>query len=277
MNQASGTMQHRLASIQMVSSENVEDNLKQAAKLIAEASARGATVAVLPEYFCLMGMRDSDKLTIAEPDGEGPLQNFLSEQAAKHKLFLIGGTLPIQTEQANKVFNALLVYGSEGDRIARYDKIHLFKYQTDKEAYDEGRVLEAGTVPVVANCGGIRVGLSVCYDLRFPELYRAMLPIDVLVVPAAFTYGTGKAHWQMLLQARAVENQCYVIGTGQGGKHTNGRSTWGHSMIIDPWGEVLDVLPEGPGVVIAELCTDKMSNIREKLPALTHRVIKHLN
>lgn len=266
-------MTTKLSSIQMVSTDSMQENMETASTLLAQAAAQGATIAVLPEYFCLMGQKDTDKLTIAEQFGRGPLQQFLSDQAKQHRLFIVGGTIPLLTESPNKVFNASLVFGPDGACLARYDKIHLFKFHTDSESYDEGKVLRAGVTPVVADCGGLKVGLSVCYDLRFPELYRAMLPLDVLVVPAAFTYGTGKAHWELLLRARAVENQCYVIGCGQGGKHNNGRSTWGHSMIVDPWGEVLDVLPEGEGVVLAELCPDKMSNIRERLPALTHRVV----
>jgi nitrilase len=225
-----------------------------------------------------MAGSDNAKLDIAEAPGAGPIQDFLSRQARQHGLWVIGGTLPIKTDDPQRVRNACCVYAPDGLLAARYDKLHLFRFDNGRgERYDEGRVLEAGTEPVAVQAGDIRVGLSVCYDLRFPELYRqlACAPgqahCDLLSVPAAFTYPTGQAHWELLLRARAVENQCYVIAPAQGGRHENGRRTWGHSMVIDPWGDVLAVRPEGEGVVLAELEPERIAAVRAQLPALAHR------
>ena len=263
----------RIAALQTVSTPDVDRNLEAAGRLIAEAAREGAVLASLPEYFCLMGRRDADKLDIAEAAGQGPIQAFLSAQAKAHGLWLIGGTLPLQAGTAGRVRNACCVYAPDGTLAARYDKIHLFRFDNGRESYDEARVLEAGSDPVALQAGALRVGLSVCYDLRFPELYRALCvpPCDVLSVPAAFTYTTGRAHWELLLRARAVENQCYVLATAQGGLHENGRRTWGHSMIVDPWGEVLAVRPEGEGVVVADVDPARLAAVRQQLPALAHR------
>lgn len=263
----------KVASIQMISTPDVLTNLQTAQRLLREAAVEGADLAVLPEYFCLMGHKDTDKLAIAEQPGVGLIQDFLAEQASGLKLNIIAGTLPLQGSQPNRVFNACLVYNRQGQQVARYDKIHLFCFTTPQESYDEGRVLEAGTQPVAVEIEGFQVGLSVCYDLRFPELYRHLAPLDLIVVPAAFTHTTGLAHWELLLRARAVENQCYVLGCGQGGLHPNGRRTFGHSMVIDPWGSVLSCLPEGEGMVLATLSPDKITETRAKIPALTHRVL----
>jgi nitrilase len=263
----------KIAAVQTVSTPDVDRNLEAAARLIARAVREGAQLVALPEYFCLMGQRDSDKLTHAETPGDGPIQSFLAQQARQHALWLIGGTLPLLVDTAQRARNACCVYGPDGALAARYDKIHLFRFETDRESYDEARVLEAGTLPVALQAGALRVGLSVCYDLRFPELYRALAnpPCDVISVPAAFTYPTGRAHWELLLRARAVENQCYVLAAAQGGIHENGRRTWGHSMVVDPWGEVLAVLPEGEGVVAAEVDAKRLAQVRQQLPALMHR------
>ncbi|MDZ5456364.1 carbon-nitrogen hydrolase family protein [Azohydromonas lata] len=269
----------KLAALQMVSTPDVDRNLKAADRLIADAAAQGATLASLPEYFCLMGENDRDKLRIAENDGSGPIQEFLSSQAKSRGLWLIGGTLPIRALDGARVRNACCVYGPNGERAARYDKLHLFAFDNGREHYDEAVALEPGDSPVAVQAGDLRVGLSVCYDLRFPELYRAMSfesgqkPCDVISVPAAFTYTTGKAHWELLLRTRAVENQCYVVAAAQGGKHENGRRTWGHSMVIDPWGEVLAVVEEGEGIAIAEFSPERMGEVRVQLPALGHRRI----
>jgi nitrilase len=216
---------------------------------------------------------DDDKLAIAEIPGEGPIQGFLAEQALRHRLWLIGGTLPLRTRDRHRVRNSCLAFAPDGKLAARYDKMHLFAYDNGREAYDEGRVLEAGVEPSVLQAGTARVGLSVCYDLRFPELYRALMrpPCDVLSVPSAFTHTTGQAHWELLLRARAVENQCYVLAAAQGGKHENGRRTWGHSLIVDPWGEVMAMRAEGEGVVLAEIDAERLTNVRTQLPALSHR------
>ena len=263
----------KIAAVQMVATPDVERNLQAAARLVAQAAAQGASMVLLPEYFCLMGRRDDDKLRAAEASGDGPIQQCLADLAHEHKLWLVGGTLPLRTAHADRVRNACCVFGPDGAALARYDKIHLFAYDNGAERYDEGRVLEAGSEPLAVQLGALRVGLSICYDLRFPEHYRALMrpPCDVLCVPSAFTYTTGRAHWELLLRARAVENQCYVLAAAQGGVHENGRRTWGHSMVVGPWGEVLAVLPEGEGVVLAEVDAARLNTVRTQLPALAHR------
>ena len=262
-----------VAALQMVSTPDVARNLEAAAKLIAQAAEHGARLVALPEYFCLLGRRDRDKLEVAETDGDGPIQHFLATAARRHGITVIGGTLPIRTPDPERVRNSLCVYGPDGQRLARYDKIHLFAYDNGQERYDEGRVLQAGDAPVAVEVEGHRVGLSVCYDLRFPELYRALMtpPCDLIVVPSAFTHTTGLAHWELLLRARAVENQCYVLAPAQGGLHENGRRTFGHSMLIDPWGQVLACQPEGQAVVAGELSRQRLDEVRRQLPALAHR------
>jgi len=263
----------RIAALQMVSTPDVARNLDAAAGLIEQATRGGAELIVLPEYFCLLGRRDTDKLALAEHDGDGPIQQHLAECARRAKVWLVGGTLPMRTRDPERVRNSCCVYGPDGQRAARYDKIHLFAFDNGAEHYDEGRVLEAGDVPVAFEAHGLRIGLSVCYDLRFPELYRALArpPCDLLCVPSSFTHTTGRAHWELLLRARAVENQCYVVAPAQGGVHENGRRTWGHSMIVDPWGEVLAQRDEGAGVVFAELDLARIRTVRLQLPALSHR------
>lgn len=262
-----------VAAIQMVSGPDVQDNLHQAAELIARAANAGAQLVSLPEYFCFMGTSDLQKLQIMEQPGAGPIQDFLSAQAAAHQIWLAGGTLPLACPDPERVYNTSLVYGPDGASAARYDKIHLFNFQRGVEAYDESIAIHPGdTVQAVQTPWG-RVGLSVCYDLRFPELYRALGQVDLILVPAAFTYTTGKAHWELLLRARAIENQCYVLAAAQGGRHANGRRTWGHSMLIDPWGEIIDVLPEGPGVVSGTIEPERLMQVRASLPAWRHRVL----
>ncbi|WP_298833621.1 carbon-nitrogen hydrolase family protein [uncultured Piscinibacter sp.] len=267
----------KIAALQMVSGTEVEANLAAARRLIAQAAAEGAKLVALPEYFCFMGHADIDKLAVAETAGRGPIQRMLAEAAREHAVWVIGGTLPLQSSDPQRVLNSCCVFGPDGGLAARYDKIHLFRFERDsagvRESYDEGRAILAGTTPTTCQAAGLRVGLSVCYDLRFPELYRALMtpPCDLLSVPSAFTYTTGQAHWELLLRARAIENQCYVVAPAQGGRHENGRRTWGHSMIVDPWGEVLAVRPEGEGVVLAELDETRIAQVRGQLPALTHR------
>jgi len=265
----------KIAAVQMVSGTDVERNLETARRLVGEAARGGAALVALPEYFCLMGRNDRDKLALAEAPGDGPIQQMLSETARTHGIWLIGGTLPIRSGDPERVLNANCVHAPDGTLAARYDKIHLFKYDNGRERYDEGSAICAGGAPTSVQAGTFRVGLSVCYDLRFPELYRALMhpPCDLLSVPAAFTYPTGRAHWELLLRARAVENQCYVIAAAQGGMHENGRRTFGHSMIVDPWGEVLDMRPEGEGVVLAEADPQRIASVRMQLPALEHRRI----
>ena len=263
----------KVAALQMVSGTDVQRNLDDARALLAQAAAAGAQLVALPEYFCLMGRRDEDKLAIAEAAGEGPIQRMLADAARAHGLWIVGGTLPLTGADAAHVRNACLVFGPDGQQAARYDKMHLFAFAQGSERYDEGRTLEAGGTPVALQALALRVGLSICYDLRFPELYRALMrpPCDLLVVPAAFTHTTGEKHWELLLRARAVENQCYVLAAAQGGRHDNGRRTWGHSMVVDPWGEVLACCEEGPGLALAELEPERIAKVRAQLPALAHR------
>jgi nitrilase len=241
--------------------------------LLREAAAAGAQLAALPENFCFMGRSDADKLEIAEAPGAGPIQRFLAEQARSLGLWVIGGTLPLQGDEPDRARNTCCVFAPDGTLAARYDKVHLFHYDSGRERYDEAAVIEPGREPVTVQAGALRVGLSVCYDLRFPELYRAMMtpPCDLISVPAAFTWTTGRAHWELLLRARAVENQCYVIAPAQGGTHENGRRTWGQTMVIDPWGEVLAQQAEGEGVVLGEVDGERIAVVRSQLPALRHR------
>ena len=269
----------KIAAVQMVSTPSVERNLETARRLVARAAADGAALVVLPEYFCFMGKADRDKLAVAEAPGEGPIQRTLAESAREHGVWLIGGTLPLRVDDgpatSDRVLNANLVFSPRGELAARYDKMHLFAYDNGRERYDESRTLQAGRTPVAFDAGGLRVGLSVCYDLRFPELYRALgePPCDLLSVPSAFTYTTGSAHWEVLLRARAIENQCYVVAAAQGGTHENGRRTFGHSLVVDPWGEVVACRSEeGEGVVIAEVSTERIAAVRRQLPALEHRL-----
>lgn len=264
----------RIAAVQMVSTTDVGQNLAAAGERIAEAAAGGARLVVLPEYFCIMGRRDTDKVAVAEQAGAGPIQRMLADAARAHGLWLVGGTLPIATDSNARVANACIVCSPSGEAVARYDKIHLFRYENDAgERYDEARTLVAGDAPKAFDAGGLRVGLSICYDLRFPELYRSLMqpPCDLICVPSAFTHPTGSAHWHVLLRARAIENQAYVIAAAQGGRHENGRRTYGHSVIVDPWGEVVAERDEGEGVIYAELDRVRLATVRAQLPALAHR------
>ncbi len=261
----------KVAAIQMVSTPEVEQNLATARRLIAEAAGQGAQLVLLPEYWPIMGMKESDKLAHAEQSGIGPIQQFMSAIAREHGIWLVGGTLPMVAPEAEKVLNTLMVYGPDGEQVVRYDKIHLFSFTKGEESYDEARTIVHGASVQTFEAPFGRVGLSVCYDLRFPELYRAMGECALIVMPAAFTYTTGRAHWEVLLRARAIENQCYVLAAAQGGMHPNGRRTWGHSMLVDAWGEVKAVLPEGEGVVMGEIEPLHLQRVRESLPALKHR------
>jgi deaminated glutathione amidase len=266
-----------IAAVQMVSTADVAENLATAHRLIAKAAETGAALVSLPEYFCLIGLSDGERIRIGETDGDGPIQAMLATAARDHKVWLIGGTLPIRAHGGTRVRNASCVYSPDGVRVARYDKIHLFAFNNGTEAYDEGAVLEAGDTPTTVDAAGLRVGLSVCYDLRFPELYRALSgvgaqsPLDLIAAPSAFTYTTGAKHWELLLRARAVENQCYVFAAAQGGVHVNGRRTWGHSMIVDPWGDILDCFESGEGIAMATVDRTRIEAVRAQLPALAHR------
>ena len=269
----SGAQSSRIAAVQMVSAPTVAENLETAGRLIAAAAARGAQLAALPEYFCIMGMKDTDKVDAREAPGDGPIQAFLSATAKQHGIWIVGGSAPLMCADAGKVRNSSLVYDASGALVARYDKIHLFGFQMGEERYHEASTIEPGTVPVTVDTPFGRLGLSICYDLRFPELYRAMQDVDIILVPSAFTETTGRAHWETLLRARAIENLAYVLAPAQGGRHANGRETHGDSMIIDPWGVVLDRLPRGAGVVMADVNLERMQGLRRSLPALSHRTI----
>jgi predicted amidohydrolase len=263
----------RVAAVQMVSTPRVDENLRTAATLIAEAVAGGAALVALPEYFPIMGISDADKVRVREFDGHGPIQDFLASSAREHAIWLIGGSLPLLAEQPEKVLNSCLAYNPQGQRVARYDKIHLFGFRQGDECYDESATIEAGRQVVGFATPFGRVGLSICYDLRFPELYRALGVTDLLVIPAAFTETTGRAHWEILLRARAIENQCYVLAVAQAGRHENGRETHGNSMLIDPWGVIIARQAKGPGVIIGELDPNRLAEVRANLPALRHRVM----
>ena len=262
----------RVAAVQMVSAPEVALNLAAAARLIAEAAAAGAKLVALPEYFCILGRHEDDKVKVREADGAGPIQDFLAAAANRNRVWLVGGTIPLASSNDKKVRNACLVFDAEGRRVARYDKIHLFGLALGgQDNFDEARTIDPGDRPMVVDAPFARIGLSVCYDVRFPELYRGAGTVDAWFVPSAFTAVTGAAHWDILLRARAVENQCYMIAPAQGGLHPNGRRTYGHSMIVDPWGEVLASRAEGEGVVLAELDAGRLAEVRQSLPALEHR------
>ncbi|HHX4054432.1 MAG: carbon-nitrogen hydrolase family protein [Burkholderia contaminans] len=263
----------QVAALQMVSTPDVARNLAEARRLIAEAAGEGAQLVLLPEYFCFMGHRDTDKLALAEPYQDGPIQHFLAEAARRHGIWVIGGTLPLKAPEPDRVLNTTLVFDPSGNEAARYDKIHLFNFEKGDESFDEARTIRAGDTVVAFDAPFGRVGLSVCYDLRFPELYRRMGDCALIVVPSAFTYTTGRAHWETLLRARAVENQCYVLAAAQGGKHENGRRTWGHSMLIDPWGEIVAVRDVGASVVLGAIDPQRIADVRQSLPAWRHRVL----
>ena len=263
----------RIAGVQMASGPNVAANLNEAKRLISMAVGQGAKLVVLPEYFGIMGMQDDDKVKVREEEGQGPIQQFLSETAKQHQIWLVGGSVPLAADDAGKVRNSCLVYDGMGRRVARYDKIHLFGFEMGEEHYSEERTIEPGNEVKVIDSPFGRIGLSICYDLRFPELYRAMQDVDLILVPSAFTETTGKAHWETLIRARAIENLAYVLAPAQGGYHLNGRETHGDSMIVDPWGVVLDRLPRGSGVVMAEINPEYIRRLRESLPALAHRTL----
>ncbi|MFY9329132.1 MAG: carbon-nitrogen hydrolase family protein [Georgfuchsia sp.] len=263
----------KIAAVQMISAPEVAPNLKNAQDLIESAAAQGAQLVALPEYFPMIGAHDADRLAAREQFGSGPIQDFLRESAQRHGIWLIGGSLPLAADDENKLRNSCIVFNPQGEVVARYDKIHLFGFQRGGERYDEATTIQAGSMPIAFESPFGRIGLGICYDLRFPELFRSLGQIDLLVLPSAFTETTGQAHWELLLRARAVENLCYVIAPAQGGRHPTGRLTHGNSMIIDPWGDVLARMDKGTGVVIAELDPARLAEVRTMLPALDHRVL----
>ncbi len=261
----------QVAAIQMVSTPDPRQNRQTAARLVHDAAQAGARLVLLPEYWAILGHRDTDKIEHAETPGDGPLQTFMADLAREAGVWLLGGTVPLRSREPGKVLNSLLAYTPDGSQAARYDKIHLFGFSRGTESFDESRTILPGSEIGLLETPFARIGLSICYDLRFPELYRAMGHCDLIVVPAAFTYTTGLAHWEILLRARAIENQCFVLAAAQGGQHPNGRRTWGHSMLVDPWGEMREQLAEGEGMVRGEVDRDWMDDVRRSLPALKHR------
>ncbi|MFI4905369.1 MAG: carbon-nitrogen hydrolase family protein [Steroidobacteraceae bacterium] len=267
----------KVAALQMTSAADVAVNLEAAARLLAEARAAGARVAVLPENFSFMGLRDVDKRAIAEPDGDGPVQRFLSQQARELGLWIVGGTTPIAQEAGGRIAAACLVYGDDGRRAARYDKMHLFDVDIPgrAESYRESANIAPGSRAVLVPTPAGLLGLSVCYDMRFPELYRQLSAAGAqwFTIPSAFTVPTGRAHWEVLLRSRAIENLSYVVAAAQWGRHANGRETYGDSLIVDYWGTVLARLSAGSGVVIAELDLVAQAETRRNFPALTHRLL----
>ena len=267
-------MTTRVAVVQMVSGHVVADNLERARLRVLEAARGGAALVVLPEYSALMGLADTDKLAVAEAFGHGPMQDAVAQMAREAGVWLVAGTLPLAGQNPGRVRNSCLVFSPAGECMARYDKIHLFGFSGLGERYCESDTIEPGDTPVAVDTPLGRLGLSVCYDLRFPELYRRLGEMTALVLPAAFTAVTGEAHWEVLLRARAIENQCYAIAAAQGGVHSSGRRTHGHSMIIDPWGRIVAELPEGEGVLWADLDPALLASVRNRLPALRHRVLQ---
>jgi nitrilase len=261
----------RVAAIQMVSGSDVAANLAEAETLVGAAVDQGATLVLLPENFGLMSPRIADKLAAREPDGSGPQQDFLARMAAVHQVYMLGGSVPLASGDPQRAFQSLLVYAPGGQRVSRYDKIHLFRFTHGDEQYDEARTIMPGHVPELFDSPLGNVGLSICYDVRFPELYRSYENLTLIVVPAAFTERTGQAHWEILLRARAIENQCYVLAAAQAGEHEGGRRTFGHSMLVDPWGEVIARLGTGPGVLSGDLDAMRIADVRARLPVLDSR------
>ena len=264
----------RIAAVQMASGPNVEANLNEAARLIEMAAAQGARLVALPEYFPILGLHESDKVKVREEPGAGPIQAFLADTARRHGIWIVGGSVPLVASVPDKVRNTCLVYDDQGRLVARYDKIHLFGFEMGRESYSEPRTIEPGADVVVFDSPFGRIGLSICYDLRFPELYRAMKDVDLILVPSAFTETTGKAHWETLIRARAIENLAYVLAPAQGGYHVNQRETHGDSMLVDPWGVILDRLPRGSGIVVGSINHEHTRKLRLSLPALTHRTLR---
>lgn len=263
----------KVAAIQMASGPNVAGNLSEARRLIAKAAEQGARLVVLPEFFAIMGLGEHDKIAVCEQSGHGPIQTFLSETARQYKIWLVGGSIPLAASSPDKVLNTCLVFDESGKQVARYDKIHLFNLELGNESYNESKTIEPGDQVVVVDSPFGRIGLAICYDLRFPEIFRGMKDVDIIVLPSAFTETTGKMHWEVLVRARAIENLAYVIAAAQGGYHVNGRETHGNSMVVDPWGRVLDRLPRGSGVVLGDVNPSYQVSLRSSLPALAHRVL----
>ena len=267
------TAPYLIAAVQMVAAASVDENLAAIDDHVATAAARGARLVALPENAAIMGRNEYDKVRVREPLNAGPIQTRLGALAARHKVWLVAGTIPLTASIPNKVRAGCVVFDDRGATVACYEKMHLFSFSQGDERYAEGNSIEAGDKPLAIDSPLGRLALSVCYDVRFPELYRGLAPFDVMFGPSAFTVTTGRAHWEILLRARAIENQCYVVAPAQGGRHESGRETYGHTMIIDPWGTVLAVQARDPGVVIASIDPAVLQRVRANLPALTHRVL----
>lgn len=269
------TESYKVAAVQMNSTDSVADNLERTRALLAEAAERGARLAVLPENFALMPLKSRQKTEIAEIPGEGPLQDFLAETARRHGLWIVAGSLPLKSPDPRRTYGASIVYDASGRRRDIYRKIHLFDVDLadSDESYRESNSMYPGDEPVALGTPFGKLGLTICYDLRFPELYRALVDAGatLFTVPSAFTETTGRAHWEALLRARAVENLAYVIAAGQTGRHPDGRSTWGHSMIVDPWGRILAECEAGEGLALADIEPDRVAGLRRDFPALSNR------
>ena len=267
-----------VAAIQMVSDYDVDANLKECRRLILLAKEQGAELIVLPESFPIIGLKDTDKVKLREKFNDGPIQTFLRNQAITHKLWIVGGTIPLFCEDSSKILAACLLYNPSGDLVARYDKMHLFDIDISKtgERYRESETIIPGNKLVVAKTPFGNLGLAVCYDVRFPEFFRELInqQVEIIVLPSAFTNTTGKAHWECLIRARAIENTCYVIAANQGGHHSSGYDTYGNSMIVDPWGDIMNRMDKGVGIVTASIDLEKMKEVRFSFPCLQHRILK---
>jgi len=268
----------KVAAIQMASGPNLGANLIEAGRLISDAAEVGSQLVVLPENFAMMGLVEQDNVKVKEQEGQGPIQDFLCEQAIKHKIWIVGGTLPLAVASSDKVLSSCLVINDQGQSVGHYDKIHLFDVVIEEngESYTESDTIEAGDHVLVVNTPFGKLGVAICYDLRFPEMFRVMvdLGVEIIAVPSAFTAITGKAHWETLVRARAIENLSYVIAAGQGGYHIGGRETHGDSMVVDAWGNILDRLYRGSGVVIADINVAQLQTVRASFPSLSHRKLK---
>lgn len=269
-------MLHRIAAIQMCSTQDIDENLEHAKKYIAQAAEQGAKLIVLPENFAIMGLHPKDKVKHKESFGHGVIQTFLSEQARHLNVWIVGGTIPLEVLQyPKKVYASTLVYNALGECVARYDKMHLFdiELRAHQEVHNESETIHAGESSIVFDTPFGKCGIAICYDMRFPELFRVMQQkgVEIVVVPAAFTVPTGKAHWETLLRSRAIENQVYVVASAQVGMHANGRKTYGHSMIVNPWGDVIALLADTAGVVCADVDMDFLHQLRRDFPVLAHR------
>ncbi|MFK7161235.1 carbon-nitrogen hydrolase family protein [Marinospirillum sp. MEB164] len=261
----------QLAAVQLNSAGDWPTNRQRVQEAVAAAAAAGAQLVVLPEYFVLMHPDEQARFALAEEDGQGPIQDFLAQLAAQQGVWLVAGSLPLKTPFADKLTNSCLVYGPAGERVGRYDKVHLFSFQRGQERYDEAATQLAGERPLIFDTPFGRVGVGICYDLRFPEFFRHLDAVDLWVLPAAFTVTTGQAHWEVLLRARAIENQCYFLAAAQTGTHQGGRQTYGHSLLVDPWGEVVAQLDDQPGLLLGSLEPQRLAEVRTQLPALLHR------